>query len=150
MSDRFGECLAFVLKYEGGYVNDPDDRGGATNKGVTQRTYDAWRKGEGKSAQSVKDIADEEVRALYETRYWQECACNVVPQPGDALVFDSAVNCGPGNALTWLKLAGHDWHFYCALREAHYRALAQKPTQAKFLKGWLNRLTALRKFAGIA
>ncbi len=28
-----------ILKWEGGYVNDPDDRGGATNKGVTYATY---------------------------------------------------------------------------------------------------------------
>ena len=31
--------LPFVLRWEGGYVNDPADRGGATNKGVTIATW---------------------------------------------------------------------------------------------------------------
>jgi hypothetical protein len=31
--------LPFILKWEGGFVNDPDDAGGATNKGVTISTW---------------------------------------------------------------------------------------------------------------
>ena len=31
--------LPFILKYEGGFVNDPADSGGATNKGVTIATW---------------------------------------------------------------------------------------------------------------
>ena len=38
-----------VLVHEGGYVNHPKDPGGPTNKGVTQRVYDACRKGKGKT-----------------------------------------------------------------------------------------------------
>ena len=44
---RFDECLPLVLVHEGGYVNHPKDPGGATNKGITQRTYDAWCKRQG-------------------------------------------------------------------------------------------------------
>ena len=29
----------FILKWEGGFVNDPDDLGGATNMGVTIGTW---------------------------------------------------------------------------------------------------------------
>ena len=43
----FQRILPYLLQDEGGYVNDPADRGGATNKGVIQRTYDAYRKGKG-------------------------------------------------------------------------------------------------------
>ena len=32
----------FILKWEGGFVNDPDDLGGATNMGVTIGTYEAY------------------------------------------------------------------------------------------------------------
>ena len=39
----FERALTFVLRWEGGYVDHPADPGGATNYGVTQRTYDAWR-----------------------------------------------------------------------------------------------------------
>ncbi len=38
-----------LLVHEGGYVNHPKDPGGPTNKGVTQRVYEAYRKGKGKT-----------------------------------------------------------------------------------------------------
>lgn len=37
----------FILKWEGGFVNDPDDLGGATNMGVTFGTYQTYRKAKG-------------------------------------------------------------------------------------------------------
>jgi len=39
MSNRFAACLERVLRHEGGFVNHPEDPGGATNMGVTQQTY---------------------------------------------------------------------------------------------------------------
>ena len=54
-----------VLRREGGYVNHPADPGGATNKGVTQAVYNAWRKARKQAAQSVKLISDTEVAAIY-------------------------------------------------------------------------------------
>ena len=46
----FRAALPFVLRWEGGFVHHPDDPGGATNQGVTQRVYDAWRAAEGTGA----------------------------------------------------------------------------------------------------
>ena len=42
MIGRFEECLARVLKHEGGFVNDPVDRGGMTNLGVTKRVWEEF------------------------------------------------------------------------------------------------------------
>jgi len=42
-SSAFETALPFVLRWEGGFVDHPADPGGRTNRGVTQRTYDAWR-----------------------------------------------------------------------------------------------------------
>ena len=39
-SDEFVAALPFVLRWEGGFVNHPNDPGGATNAGVTQAVYD--------------------------------------------------------------------------------------------------------------
>ena len=50
---EFIDALPFVLQWEGGYVNHPNDPGGATNKGVTQKVYDAWRAKNGLPAREV-------------------------------------------------------------------------------------------------
>jgi lysozyme family protein len=42
MADGFDACLAFTLREEGGYVDDPADPGGATNMGITLATYRQW------------------------------------------------------------------------------------------------------------
>ena len=42
MPIEFEDALKFVLKWEGGFTNHPKDPGGATNKGITQKVYDAW------------------------------------------------------------------------------------------------------------
>lgn len=45
----------FILKWEGGFVNDPDDLGGATNMGVTIGTYEAYCRKKGYPSLRLKD-----------------------------------------------------------------------------------------------
>ena len=61
MDELFEKCLKQVLKWEGGYVNDPDDNGGATNMGITQYTYNAFLKRKGLALKPVKNISYDEV-----------------------------------------------------------------------------------------
>ena len=42
MDTAYNDALAFVLRWEGGFVDDPHDHGGRTMKGVTQNVYNAW------------------------------------------------------------------------------------------------------------
>jgi len=171
-STAFRQALPFVLRWEGGYVNHPDDPGGATNKGVTQKVYDAWRAKNGKLPQSVKLLADEEMHAIYESGYWLPPRCDRLADALDLVQFDTAVNMGVGRAVRFLQTAvgaAPDGDFgpgtekcvancdsgdalvtYCDAREAYYRRLVdKKPALGVFLKGWLNRLNALRKAAGL-
>ena len=53
MKSNFERCFQWCLAHEGGFSNHPKDPGGATNKGVTQRVYDAFRKRQGKATRSV-------------------------------------------------------------------------------------------------
>ena len=172
MSERLDAALAFVLKWEGGYVNHPNDPGGATNKGVTQRTFDAWNLRQGKLRRSVLSITDDEVHAIYEADYWLAAHCDQLPAPLDLVTFDTAVNMGVGRAVRFLQHAvgeREDGEFgpltreavlsvddprgaalrFCDRRDAYYKTLAEtNPRLGVFLRGWLNRLSALRLIVG--
>lgn len=170
-SPAFDAALPFVLSWEGGFVNHPNDPGGATNKGVTQKVYDDWRARQGKSARDVRQLQDEELQAIYQTDYWLPPRCDLLRQQLDLVQFDTAVNMGVGRALRFLQSSlgcAVDGQFgpvtqraaadcdltatittYCSEREAFYRRLAENAKLEVFLKGWLNRLNALRAAAGL-
>ena len=103
MIDRFTQCLPLVLVHEGGYVNHPKDPGGATNKGITQKTYDAWQRRAGKPPRSVKHIDGEEVAAIYRAQYWDKVCAGDMPAGLDYAVFDFAVNSGPSRSAKFLQ-----------------------------------------------
>lgn len=146
-SKEFENALKFVLAREGGYVNDPDDRGGATNKGITQNTYNSWLKSHGKPAKDVKNITDMEVKEIYYKNYWLAAGCDKMTSKFAVVCFDTAVNMGVSRVDEFLKAA--KWidlnEFYLA-RIRKYNEIAKNQTQRKFLNGWLNRVFALIDF----
>jgi lysozyme family protein len=103
MRENFEQALRLVLVHEGGFVNHPKDPGGATNKGVTQRTYDAWRRNSGRGPQSVVNITVSEVSAIYRRQYWDAVRADDLPPGLDYAVFDFAVNSGPARAAQFLQ-----------------------------------------------
>lgn len=157
---RFERSLELVLKHEGGFVNHPADPGGATNKGVTQATYDGWRRSQALPSRSVKHITVAELTAIYRKSYWLAASCDELPAGVDYMVFDLAVNSGPGRAAKFLQEAVRvtaDGQIGPATlaavrtlppsevvlrmrnrRERFYRGLSTFPT---FGKGWIRRLT---------
>lgn len=96
-------ALARVLAHEGGNVDDPHDPGGRTSRGVTQRVYDAWRKGRGQGSRDVFLASMAEVRAIYLEQYWHRVRADDLPGGLDYAVFDAAVNSGPVQAVKWLQ-----------------------------------------------
>lgn len=103
MEANFASSLARVLVHEGGYVNHPADPGGETNKGITYRVYNAWRRGRGLPIQSVRHITDDEVAAIYKAQYWDAIRGDDLPSGVDYCVFDFAVNSGPSRAAKFLQ-----------------------------------------------
>lgn len=103
MRENFDEALAAVLIHEGGYVNHPRDPGGATNMGITHRTYAAWLKVHNRPQKNVRDITDEEVAAIYKEQYWDAVKGDSLPSGVDYAVFDFAVNSGPSRAAKFLQ-----------------------------------------------
>lgn len=163
MKDNFARSLKAVLKHEGGYVNHPKDPGGATNKGITQATYDLWNEG---TSRSVKNITDAEVEAIYKRNYWDKVRGDDLPAGVDYCVFDFAVNSGVSRSAKYLQtVLGVEVDGVIgpqtvkAAMEAEPRAVIQEicdrrmdflqglGTWPTFGKGWTNRVTGVKAMA---
>lgn len=103
MKENFDKSLSYVLRSEGGYVNDPRDPGGATNCGITQKQYDAWRRSHNLPSRAVRDITDLEVEAIYHKLYWDRVAGDSLPAGLDYAIFDFAINSGPARAVKFIQ-----------------------------------------------
>lgn len=102
---REKESLSRVLAHEGGYSNNKKDPGGPTMKGVTQRVYDAYRRGKGLAVRSVKSLTTDELNDIYDKQYWDAVKGDLLPDGVDYVVFDGGVNSGPGRSIMWLQQA---------------------------------------------
>jgi lysozyme family protein len=50
-------------------------------------------------------MTDDQVKHIYTTDYWHKCRCDDLPDGVDYVVFDQAVNSGPGQSARWLQAA---------------------------------------------
>ncbi len=162
-------ALEFVFAHEGGYVNNPNDRGGATNMGITQRNYTNYRSSIGLPSQDVKYLTKAEATTIYTRNYWLAGKCNKIYEPLDIIHFDSCVQHGQGNAAKFLQraLGVKDDGFigqvtlstlqtsnitdviqkYLINRKRFYADIIEKdPSQKIFEKGWYNRVRDLYDF----
>lgn len=160
-----------LLSHEGGYVNDPNDMGGATNWGITQNTLSTYR-GKPVSVEDVKKLTQTEAKAIYKKMYWDAINASLInSQEVAEILVDWKIN-GGLDIRVLQKIVGAKEDGKMGLdtvkavnaksplsvfspllkyREAYYRNLVQKkPSQAKFLTGWLNRLSKLSVPAGTA
>lgn len=167
----FVDSFPVVLKFEGGYSNHKDDPGGATMKGVTQETYDTFRRQRNETTQPVRNILFSEVEEIYR-QFWVNGKCDEFSDthPLTALVhFDFTINAGAkqsaktlqrtlsvksidgiiGSITLGVLLKQKDSQLalrYLDFRDKFYKDLTiKKPTLKIFLKGWLNRTNHLRR-----
>ena len=61
----------FILRWEGGFVDDPLDKGGATNKGITIDTFRSFY-GQGATVEQLKNITDEQWLHIFKSGYWDK------------------------------------------------------------------------------
>jgi lysozyme family protein len=162
----FDACIPVILAAEGGFVNDPRDPGGATNRGITARTLAAWRHGP-VSKDDVRQLGEGEARAIYRANYWNPLRADELPRGVDLVVFDFGVNAGPARAARLLQMAigafpdgaigpatlarlrsVNDIEALIrrlgALREGYYRSL---DTFRHFGPGWLKRVGEITRRA---
>ena len=136
MNKLFKRALAFVLRWEGGFVNNPSDKGGATNMGITQYTYNSWLKSLGLASRDVRHITRSEVEQIYYKNYWRKAGCHNMSPKFALLAFDTAVNMGLARVNQFLRVA--EWKYpekFIEAREAKYREFAKYGNQKIFLNG---------------
>lgn len=102
MKDNFDAALKAILHHEGGYVNHPADPGGMTNLGVTKRVWEEWV-GHEVDEKTMRNLTPEIVGPMYKVKYWDKIKGDDLPTGVDYVVFDAAVNSGPGRAAKWLQ-----------------------------------------------
>lgn len=87
-----------ILRREGGYVNHPNDRGGPTNMGITQKTLSDWL-GRQATIDDVKRLDEETAREIYLKNYLYGPRIDTMPQEIVPQAFDISINSGPRTAI---------------------------------------------------
>lgn len=103
MKENRAQIMQWLAQYEGGLVDHPSDPGGRTNRGVTQRVYDGFRRSRGLAIRPVDHLTDEEHDAIYLAQYWRPIMGDDLPAGIDASVFDMAVHSGVSRAVKTLQ-----------------------------------------------
>lgn len=106
MKENFLPSLKHLLASEGGFTNDrrdpgnllPDGRAGCTMLGVTQTTWESYI-GKRTTQEKMRQLTVEDVAPIYKKKYWDAVKGDDLPSGLDYLMFDFAVNAGPGRAI---------------------------------------------------
>ncbi len=156
----------FILRWEGGFVDDPLDRGGATNKGITIGTFRNFY-GKDATVEQLKNITDEQWLHIFKSGYWDKWKADDINNQSIAdIVVDWAWASGPVTSIKQVQkilgvavdgIVGNDT--LTAINTADQRSLFVKihsrriefvenivkrdPSQTRFLKGWKNRINSL-------
>lgn len=164
------KLVPFILKFEGGFVNDPVDLGGATNKGVTMATFAAYRKKRGQPAPTIRDlknISDADWHEIFKTMYWDrwkadeiknQSVANILvdwvwasgvhgirrPQTILGVVSDGIVGAKTVAALN----AAYPERLFEAIKADRVKFIDEickaRPKNEKYRKGWMNRINAIK------
>ncbi len=99
-----------ILDREGGFVNDPDDPGGATNHGVTIHTLRALGidlDGDGAvTAGDVRRLSRDQAREIFIRDYFERPRISMLPEVLQPSVFDMYVNSGANAVRILQRLLG--------------------------------------------
>lgn len=159
--------IPIILKWEGGFVNHPNDKGGATNKGITIGTFKYYRIMKDLPSPSVNDlknISDEEWMDVLKTQYWNKWKADQInnqsianllvdwvwgsgvygikyPQQVLGVAADGIVGTKTLSAINDYPNQEELFQKLWNRRKQHFEDIAKRDLSQKvFLKGWINRL----------
>jgi lysozyme family protein len=89
---------AHIHREEGGarITDDPDDPGGLTKHGISQRAY---------PNEDIRNLTEARAKELFARDYWAPCKCDLLPERVAIAVADSAFNQGARTAVVLLQEA---------------------------------------------
>lgn len=95
---KFHKISKIILRHEGGYINDPDDPGGATNKGIAWNTWKAYAKIDinvEPTLENLKKLSDKDAEIIYRKRYWEpKYFCKLKNDKVGLMVYDWTITSG--------------------------------------------------------
>lgn len=164
------KLIPFILQWEGGFVNDPDDLGGATNKGITIGAFTEYKRRKGQKDPTVddlKNISDTEWRDVFKSLYWDrwkadeiknQAVANILvdwvwasgshgikrPQRLLGVKADGIVGKQTVAALNAMDAAT----LFKMIKDDRAKFIDEickaRPKNEKYRKGWMNRINAIR------
>ena len=168
MKENWEKSCDLVLESEGGYqlTTLVGDSGGQTYAGIARNPNPQWEGWEliDKGETPPKEI----VRSFYKANFWDKVRGDELPLGIDYLVYDFAVNAGVSRAVKTLQSAVGTTpdgaigpatiaavksctdlvEKFSNTKEAFYKGIVErKPDQARFIKGWLNRVAHVQSVA---
>ncbi len=111
----FNDAYADTMQAEGGYVNDKDDRGGETYKGISRKFHPEWVGWEiidtykSEYPEDFEEHLEDDVmlqmavKGFYYNHYWLPLHCEQLPFQIAAELFDTGVNMGEQTAVRILQ-----------------------------------------------
>lgn len=166
----FDIFLPMLLQFEGGYVDDPNDPGGETNRGITMKTFSLCSHsllGVDPTSANLQALTDAQAGIIYKNNYWNLMQGDSFPLQDLAnIVCDFYVNAGThatsllqtvmnglgANVVVDGSLGPASMQALAALNQVavynqykqgrinYYQQLGVK--YPTFLRGWLNRVNA--------
>ena len=144
------DWLDKVIELEGGYVNDPTDRGGETKYGISKKAY---------PNEDIKNLTLERAKEIYIKDYVKPSKADLLPKELQYAHFDASVNHGVSGAAKILQRAAGvkddgiiglvtlsavknlSLDRLLLFRAFYYMEIVgNNPSQYKYIKGWANRL----------
>ena len=166
----FERAFSLILELEGGYVNDPDDPGGATKYGISKAANPDV---------DIENLTITQAKQIYLTRYWKPYNVGLLPPPIAVAVFACGVNIGMNVAIRYLQttinwlalLKGYDTQLkvdgiiggytsaaaykfqqnellleYLMRIVQHYNDIGNK----KYIRGWIKRVIDTKNFIQVS
>lgn len=162
---KLGEYFPTLLSHEGGFVDNPNDPGGATNKGITLKTFKKYATDlnvEG-TEDNLKRLTKSQAALIYEKGYWNPSnATKIDDKQFGWLYFDTYLNGGGTqvlnstlsnfevekltgikalNTLLPLWQAENLFYLYKSERKCRFdKIIEDNPKLGTFKTGWYNRV----------